>query len=253
MKLQAEALLPVQSGCMTESKSVFCTTLWTTVLTARSTDKDAAGQALERLCQIYWRPVHAFIRRGGARPHDAEDLTQEFFATLLQKDILKRVEREKGKFRTFLLAALTNFLHNDWDKQRRLKRGGNYQIISLADAEAGYSERPSDDLTPERLFDRRWAFDLIEHVRRRLLEEYAEAGKPGVFQKLEPHLTQELTAQTRCQLAAVLNMNEGTVKIALHRLRRRFGEALRGEIAQTVATREEIDQEIRHLFATIST
>jgi RNA polymerase sigma factor (sigma-70 family) len=245
-------MLPLPSTSVTESKDVFSTTLWTMVLSIRSMDEPAASLALERLCQIYWRPVHAFIRRGGVQPHDAEDLTQEFFATLLVKDTLKKAEREKGKFRTFLLTALTNFLHNEWDKQRRLKRGAHYKIVSLSDAEAGYLELSVEDLSPERLFDRGWAFSLIAQVRLRLQEEFAEAGKLGVFQQLEPQLTQELTAQKCSKLATLLHMNEGAVKIALHRLRRRFGEALRAEIGQTVTTREEIDDEIRHLFATIA-
>jgi len=253
MSTQADTTRGVRNASTTASRSAFCTTLWTTVLTLRSNDESAASQALQRLCHIYWRPVHAFIRRGGARPHDAEDLTQEFFATLLAKETLKKVEREKGKFRTFLLTALTNFLHNEWDKQRRLKRGGNYQIISMSDAEAGYLEKADDSLSPQGLFDRRWAFALVEQARLRLETEYAEAGKPAVFQKLEPHLTHELTAQTRAELAVALNMNDGAVKIALHRMRRRFGEALRAEIAQTVATREEIEEELRHLFAAMAT
>lgn len=236
---------------MPEIKDGFCTTLWTMVLTLRSGDEAAASCALERLCQIYWRPVHAFIRRGGALPHDAEDLTQEFFTTMLRNETLKKAERERGKFRTFLLAALTNFLHNEWDKQHRLKRGGNCQVLSLSDAESEYLELPGKDLSPERIFDRQWAFSLVTQARLRLRAEFVEAGKLEVFDQLEPHLTQELTAQACATLAGSLKINEGAARIALHRLRRRFGEAMRLEIAQTVSGREEIDEEIRHLFTAV--
>jgi len=237
---------------VTKEDQIFSTTLWTMVLTIRSPDYAAANRALERLCQIYWRPVHAFIRRGGAPPHDAEDLTQEFFASLLINETLKKAERSRGKFRTFLLTALTNFLHNQWDKRNRLKRGGGNQIISLFDAESSYLELPGADLTPDRIFDRRWAFSLIAQARLRLQTEFDEAGKPEVFRLLEPHLTQELSAQACAGLGASLHLSEGAVRTTLHRLRRRFGEALRAEIGETVSTREEIDEEIRHLFNSVA-
>jgi len=250
MSLRQETPLPGGENPPAENGSVFCTTLWTVVVTVRSANDSDARSALERLCQIYWRPVYAFIRRHGTAPHDAEDLTQEFFAFVLEKETLKNAEKEKGRFRTFLLTALTNFLRNQWDKQRRLKRGGSRQFISFDDAEAAYQQAPAEDANPEAAFDRRWAFDLIERARQRLKSECAQ--KSELFQALEPLLTQELTGPLRLELAARLNMNESALKVALHRMRRRFGACLREEIAQTVRSRDEIEDEIRRLFTAVS-
>jgi RNA polymerase sigma factor (sigma-70 family) len=232
----------------------FSTTHWSVVLGAGQNNLTAAAVALERLCRIYWYPIYAFIRRRGSSQHDAEDLTQGFFAHLLEKETLKKVDRQKGKFRSFMLAALTNFLNNEWDKQQTLKRGGKIQIISLDEtrAEELYSREPVESLTPEKLFERRWAFTLVERVLARLKQEYATANKLKLFEKLERGLTREVTQDVCAGWAAALVMSEGAVKVALHRLRRRYGELLRGEIAHTVATPEELDEEIRHLCASIS-
>ena len=232
----------------------FSATHWSVVLEAGQTDLARATAALERLCRNYWHPIYAFIRRRGSDRHDAEDLTQAFFEFLLEKETLKKVDRRKGKFRTFLLAALTNFLANEWDKRQTLKRGGQRQIISLdeAAAEGLYLREPVESLTPERLFERRWASALIEQVLARLKQEYAAGGKAKLFTKLEPALTGEVAAGAFAEWAAALGMTEGAVKVALHRLRRRFGEVLRSEIAHTVSSPEEINDEIRQLFAAIS-
>lgn len=237
-----------------EKAGAFSTTHWSVVLGAARNDPASATAALERLCRIYWPPIYAFIRRRGSGPHDAEDLTQAFFAFVLENEFLKKVDRSKGKFRTFLLASLTNFLNNEWDKRQTLKRGGQHQIISLdeAAAEGLYLREPEESLTPEKLFERRWARALIEQVLARLKQEYAAGGKVDLFARLEPALTGDVAAGAYAQWAAALNMTEGAVKVALHRLRRRFGEVLRSEIAHTVSSPEEIDEEIRHLFAAIS-
>src|SRR5438874_7846041 len=233
----------------------FSATHWSIVLASRANDLARATAALERLCRTYWYPLYAFIRRRGSDPHDAEDLTQGFFAYLLEKDTLKKVDRGKGKFRTFLLAALANFLANEWDKRQTVKRGGQRQIISLAEtvAEELYRHEVVESLTPEKLFERRWARALMEQVLARLKQEYAAGGKADLFAKLEPALTGETAAGVYAEWAAELGMSEGAVKVALHRLRRRFGEVLRSEIGHTVSSPEEIDDEIRHLFAAIST
>ena len=232
----------------------FLTTHWSVVLGAGQRDLAGATAALERLCRTYWYPIYAFVRRRGADQHEAEDLTQAFFAFLLEKDTLKKVDRQKGKFRTFLLAALTNFLANEWDKRQTLKRGGQRQIISLdeAAAEGLYLREPTDSLTPEKLFERRWASTVVEQVLARLKQEYVEGGKADLFAKLESALTGEVAAGAYAEWASALGTSEGAVKVALHRIRRRFGELLRSEIAHTVSSPEEIDDEIRHLFAAIS-
>lgn len=232
----------------------FSTTHWSVVLGAGETDLARAAAALERLCRNYWHPIYAFIRRRGSTPQEAEDSTQAFFEFLLEKETLKQVDRQKGKFRTFLLAALTNFLANEWDKRQTLKRGGQRQIISLDDAAAEglYLREPVESLTPENLFERRWAGALIKQVLSRLQQEYVAADKADLFARLEPALTGEVGVGDYAGWAAVLGMSEGAVKVALHRLRRRFGEILRSEIAHTVSSPEEVDDEIRHLFSAIA-
>lgn len=221
---------------------------------AGRTDYGRAARALEELCVRYWYPVYAFTRRRGSGPHEAKDLTQAFFAYLLENETLKKVDRQKGKFRSFLLAAATNFLTNEWDKGQSLKRGGQHQIISLDDVEAEelYRQEPSAALTPESLYDRRWAFTLLNEVLARLKEEYFGANKGELFAKLQPGLVDEVDSGLYASWAVSLNMSEGAVRVAAHRLRRRFGELLRSEIASTVATPAEVDEEIRHLFAAIA-
>ncbi|MGA3265941.1 MAG: sigma-70 family RNA polymerase sigma factor [Verrucomicrobiota bacterium] len=234
----------------------FTATNWSMVLEAGRGDGPRAADALERLCRIYWYPIYAFIRRRGADRFHAEDLTQSFFALLLAKEMLKKVERQKGKFRSFLLAGVTNFMANEWDKQQTQKRGGGRQIISLDEttaAEELYQHEPVEPYPPEKLFDRSWAFTLLDRVLARLKQEYAAADKATFFATLEPYLTREMTPGSYGVPVAELHLSEGAVKVALHRLRRRFGELLRTEIAQTVSRPEEVDEEIRCLFAAIST
>jgi len=246
---------PIAESLSARDKSgAFSTTHWSEVLAAGNGDCASAAIALEQLCGKYWYPIYAFIRRRGWDSHEAEDLTQAFFAHLLEKEGFKKADRQKGKFRSFLLAALTNFLNNEWDKRQTLKRGGRRQIISLdaATAETQYRHEPVDLATPEKLFERRWALTLIEHVLSRLKQEYAAGGKSTLFAELEPFITGEITAGSYAALASSLAMEEGSVRVALTRLRRRFGELLRSEIAYTVASPEEVDEEIRQLFAAIS-
>jgi len=225
------------------------------VLTAGSSDLSGAAAALEQLCTRYWYPIYAFVRRRGFSAHEAEDLTQGFFARLLEKETLKRADRKRGRFRTFLLSALTSFLNNEWDKLQALKRGGQVQIISLDEtaAEERYRHEPVELATPERLFERRWALTLLEQVLARLKQEYASAAKAKLFAQLEPSLVGEATPGQHGEWAVALGMNEGAVRVALHRLRRRYGELLRSEIADTVASHAEVEDEIRHLFASLST
>ena len=173
---------------------------------------------------------------------------------MLEQETLKKLDRQKGKFRSFMLAALTNFLNNEWDKRQTLKRGGKVQIVSLDEtrAEEMYSHEPVDSLTPEKLFERRWAQAVVERVLARLKQEYVKTSKSKLFETLERGLTREVKQAVLAEWAAGLNMSDGSVKIALHRLRRRYGELLREEIAQTVATPEDLDEEIRHLCAAMA-
>ena len=241
-------------GPVKKRRDEFATTLWSVVVEAGDHDFGKAAAALHHLCSIYWYPIYAFIRRRGADVPEAEDLTQAFFEHLLEGEMLRRVNQDKGRFRSFLLAALANFLNNEWDKQHTLKRGGQGQIISLdeAAAEGLYRNEPAGNLAPEQLFDRRWAALLVEQVLVLLREEYQPANRAGLLTRLEPLLTQEVTPGLYAQLAAEFGMNEGAIKVALHRLRRRFGELLRREVGRTVADAADLDKEIRYLFAALS-
>ncbi|MBS0264021.1 MAG: sigma-70 family RNA polymerase sigma factor [Planctomycetes bacterium] len=227
----------------------FATTQWTVVLTAAGAGSTAAHAALSQLCQRYWYPLYAYIRRSGHSTHAAEDLTQEYFTRLLQKQTLADVDREKGKFRSFLLASLKHFLANENDRAQTLKRGGHLQIVSLdADsADNRYRLEPTHSLTPDKLFERRWAMAVLEQVLARLSDEQVAAGKQTLFEHFKPFLTADRSELTYDQVAAKLAMTEGAVKVALHRLRKRYRELLRDEIGQTVSNPAEIDEELRYL------
>ena len=232
----------------------FPTTQWTEVLAAGRTDSPQGARALERLCQTYWYPLYAFIRRRGYDPHTAEDLTQEFFAGLFERDALSGVSQERGRFRSFLLASVTNVLRNDWDKRNAQKRGGGRRIISFDETspEERYRSEPVDGITPERLFERRWALLLVERVLKRLEAEHASKEEHEFFEAVRPFLIEEADAAARARVAAQLKMSEGALKVALHRFRRRFGELLRREVAHTVGSQEEVEAEIRHLLDVLS-
>lgn len=203
---------------------------------------------MEELCGTYWYPLYAYVRRCGYDSHEAEDLTQEFFARLLAKNYLADVDRAKGKFRSFLLASLKHFLANEWDRAQAKKRGGGHTIISL-DAETRYRQEPMDELSADKLLDRQWAIALLDQVLARLGAEYADAGKSEVFEQLKNSLTGNRDSIPYAAIAAKLDTTEGAVKVAVHRLRQRYRKLLREEIAHTVASPAEIDEEIRHLFA----
>jgi RNA polymerase sigma-70 factor (ECF subfamily) len=224
----------------------FQATRWSVVLAAAG-DADAA---LAALCRAYWFPLYAFIRRQGVAPHDAEDLTQGFFAHLLGKGALAHVDRAKGRFRTFLLASLKHFLADERDRAHAQKRGGGQPAISLdaCAAEERYALEPRDELSPDRLFDRRWAVAVIEQALARLDAEYAAAGKSELFAELKPLLTGGGGTRPYAEIGATLGMNEGAVKIAVHRLRQRYRAALRAEIAETVGSAEDVEAELRYLL-----
>lgn len=231
----------------------FATTHWSVVLAAGSSS--SRGQAaLETLCRIYWYPLYAYVRRQGRNPHDAQDLTQAFFARLLERGLVKEADPARGRFRSFLLTSLQNFLADEWDKARAQKRGGGQAIISLDEpsAESRYQLEPVDESNAERIFDRRWALTLLEQALARLEAEYAGLGKGRLFDELHGLLLGEKRTLTYAQAGARLGMTEGAVKVAAHRLQRRYRELVRAEIANTVASPGEIDDELRHLFAVLS-
>ncbi|MCX6902887.1 MAG: sigma-70 family RNA polymerase sigma factor [Verrucomicrobia bacterium] len=231
----------------------FGTTHWSVVLTAGQ--EDLRGQeALARLCQTYWYPLYAYVRRQGHSPHDAQDLTQEFFGRLLEKHALAKADRSKGKFRSFLLASLKNFLANEWDKARALKRGHGQMFIPLDtdSAETRYHSEPADPVTPEQIFERQWALTLLEHVLGRLGAEQAAEGTLDQFTRLKDLLMGDKSGRGYAALAQQLNTTEGALRTAVYRLRGRYRELLREEIAHTVDQPLEIDDEIRHLFAVLA-
>jgi len=244
----------VSSGKSKDSEicpgSHFVSTHWSIVLAAGRSDKDRARQALEHLCRVYWYPLYAFVRRGGYCAEDARDLTQEYFARLIEKRSFSKVDREKGRFRSFLLASLKHFLANEWDKARAHKRGGGCDIVPLdaLSAEERYRLEPADQWSADKIFTRRWAAALLDQVMCRLQNEWNEAGKGKLFHALKETLDGEKSASSYAGIAARFDMTEGAAKVAAHRLRRRYRELLRLEIAQTVALRGQIDEEIRDLF-----
>lgn len=229
---------------------VFVTTHWSVVLSAREEDTTRSAEALEILCRAYWYPLYAFVRRQGHSPHDAQDLTQEFFARLLEKGYLHSADQAKGRFRSFLLVALKRFLANEWDKARAQKRGGGRSAIPWETdlAERRYVGEGSDQLSADRIYERRWALTMLDQVLARLRNEFAAAGREQEFDQLKQFLTASRGEIPYADVAKALSMKEGAVRVAVHRLRRRFRELFREQIAQTVASAEEIDDEVRHLM-----
>jgi RNA polymerase sigma-70 factor (ECF subfamily) len=229
----------------------FPTTQWSVVFAAQDATGTAAREALESLCGAYWYPLYAYTRSRGNDPETARDLTQAFFAHLLERDLLQPVDRAKGRFRAFLLASLKNFLSHERDKVQALKRGGGVPTLALeaADAEGRFSHEPVDRLTPEQIFERRWGLTLMERAMERL--EAASAGRPGQFDRLKGYLTGAEPTVAYRQAAADLGLSEGAVKTAVHRLRKEYGQILREEIRATIAQPDELDDELRHLLAVV--
>lgn len=231
----------------------FATTHWSIVLAAAHDSRPDAQAALATLCETYWYPLYAYVRRLGYKAEDAQDLTQGFFAALLEKQYVKAADRERGRFRSFLLTALKRFLSKEYDRAHAQKRGGKARPIAL-DWEAGesrYALEPSHDVTPEAIYQRRWALTVLDRVIVRLRQAYADAGKETVFDGVKAFLTGETGAPPYEQVACELGMSEGAVKVAVHRLRRRYRDLLRSEIAQTVADPEAVEDELKYLLAVL--
>jgi RNA polymerase sigma factor (sigma-70 family) len=229
----------------------FPTTLWTVVLHAGQDEPAQAQAALAQLCERYWYPLYSFVRRRGYPPHDSQDLTQAFFAHLLEKRGLGRADPEQGRFRTFLLASLKNFLANDWDKANALKRGGGQTILSLGmeSSESRYQLEPSHDLTPERHFERQWALTLLDQVLAALRDEFHGQGKGPLFEELKAVLIGQ--AGGYASIAERLGQSEGAIKVAAYRLRSRYRELMRMRIAETVGE-GDVEDELRHLLTMLS-
>ena len=238
---------------LTPAQFIFATTHWSVVLAAGETDSSKAPEAMAQLCRTYWYPLYAYVRRKGYDSHEAQDLTQEFFARLLARNYLSVADRNKGKFRSFLLGSLEHFLAREWTKAHAQKRGGGQTLFSLdeVDAENRYLLEPTDELTAEKIFDRRWATTLLEQAMARLREHYRADHKGNIFEKLELFLTGNAPETSYAEIAGSLNMTEGALKVAVHRLRQRYGELVRAEIAQTVAAPDEVDEELHYLFAVL--
>lgn len=224
------------------------------MLAAGRRDAPQADVALEELCRTYWYPLYAYVRRQGHSREDAEDLTQAFFARLLDKNFLEGISSDKGKFRAFLLVAVKRFLANEWDRAHRQKRGGGAQPLSLdwQDADTRYQINPADNLSPDKLYDRAWAVTVLERVITRLRDESGVEGRAKLYEQLKSFLMAGKSDIPYAQAAASLNLSEGAVRVAVHRLRRRYRELLREEIAQTLSDPGQADEEMQALFSALA-
>lgn len=234
-------------------QAMFATTHWSVVLRAGHESGAEGDTALEALCRGYWYPLYAYIRRLGQSPHDAQDLTQSFFAYLLEKRLLTKADPESGRFRSFLLGSLKNFMANEWRKQSAQKRGASQTIsFDAQDAEERYAVEPADQTNPQSLYEQAWAVAVLEQAATSLETEYRAGGKHGLFDQLAPFLQGERPGLTYSGIGAQLAMTEGAVKVAVHRLRQRYRELLRASVANTVADPLEVDGELRHLMEVLS-
>ena len=240
------------TGLASAGGIAFTTTHWSVVLEARG-ESPAAQQALERLCRTYWRPIYGFVRRQGAQPEEAKDLTQGFFALILERKDFQSVRQEKGRLRSFLLASLKHFMANERRDAATIKRGGGRTLIPLdwiASYDSGGFDR-SDMLSPDLLYDRRWAFTVLDRVFARLREESQRSLNPPLLQRLNTLLSDEPDRLSQAEIAREFGMTENAVKQAFHRLRQRYRQLLREEVAHTVAMPAEIEDELRHLIAAL--
>lgn len=232
----------------------FVTTHWSVVLQAGGETSAAGAAALERLCRTYWYPLFAFLRRKGFGEEDAKDLTQQFFTRLLERNDFRGVAARKGKFRTFLLTGLTHFISNERDRQRAIKRGGGQVTFSLDALPPEQFQRvePASDLSPAKLFDQRWAMTLLDAAVRRLQAEMTDAGRAGQFEHLKKFLTEEPAEGEYLAVATRLDSTSQAVAVAVHRLRQRYRQLVRAEVANTVSSPTEVEEEMRHLLAALN-
>jgi len=232
----------------------FVTTRWSVVLAAQDKSSPDAAAALETLCRAYWYPLYAFVRRSGHLPEDAQDLTQEFFARLLQKHWLDAAEPERGRFRTFLIMALKRLLANEWDRTQAAKRGGGQRSVPLDTkfAETRYAQEPAATMPADFLYERRWALTLLDQAMASLRAEYERDGRGNDFEQLKEYLVAERGSIPYAKIAGELKVAEGAARVAVHRLRKRFRETFRETIAQTVTNPGEADAEVRYVIEVLS-
>jgi RNA polymerase sigma factor (sigma-70 family) len=232
----------------------FATTSWTKVLSARDASSTEARQALEGLCRVYWYPLYAFVRRQGHDAESSRDLTQAYFAELLEKGYLDDYDPERGRFRVFLMASVKHFLSKEREKALAWKRGGRAAVVSLdaQEVEGRYRFEPVDRLTPEQIFERRWALTVLERTLARLRREQEDSDHGREFERLEGFLTGQQAMVSYREVAEQLGTTENAVKVSIHRLRQRYGELLRSEIAETVASPSEVDEEVKYLLGVIA-
>ena len=232
----------------------FTTTHWSVVLLAGQEGPPEAALALEKLCRTYWYPLYAYARRRGHNQEDGQDLTQQFFAGFLEKKYFGLANPDRGRFRCFLLSSFKHFLANEYHRSQTAKRGGRYAFVSWdeTEAEAHYRNESASEASPDNLYEHAWALTLLEKVTRALQQEYTRDGKAQVFDALQIFLSGEKSELTYVEIGAGLGMSESAVKMAVMRLRRRYGELLRAEIAHTLTSPARIDEELRHLLAALS-
>jgi RNA polymerase sigma-70 factor (ECF subfamily) len=234
----------------------FATTRWSIVLAAGDRDNSCCAEALRSLCETYWYPLYVYTRHRGLAQQDAEDLTQAFFARLLEKDHLRGVGRDGGRFRSFLLVSLKHYMVDDWKRKKAQKRGGDKTLVSLGmnaeEAESRYRCEPVDTTTPERLFEQNWAVTLLDTVFSQLQQEQQDRGKAEQFEKLKFSLTGQRSDIPYAELAVKLGVSEAGLKVTVHRLRQRYRELLCQEVAHTVSTPEEVEDELRYLFEVLA-
>ncbi len=245
---------PGSRAALPSEGSAFVTTHWSVILSAAGLSSELSRKALESLCAAYWFPLYAYVRRRGHSPPDAEDLTQEFFLHLLEHNWVAKADRHKGRFRSFLLMAMDRFLANEWDKVRTRKRGAQVRFVRLpaGEAETRYLREPADPTTPEEAFEKQWALTSLEEALESVRAEYERGGKGALFAALKPCLVGSRETQPYAELGAALNLSEGAVKVAVCRLRERYRQRLKDQIAQTVATPAEAESELRHLFRVLA-
>ncbi len=232
----------------------FATTHWSVVRRAGMNPGEEAAQALETLCRAYWYPLYAFVRRLGHSPEDAQDITQSFFAYLLEKGLIGRAQPEAGRFRSFLIGSLKNFMANDFRREQAQKRGGGAMVISFdaQTAEERYACEPVEPKNPLTLFQQAWAVEVLDHAIERLESEYHSDGKIKIFQALHLFLQGDRGSQTYAEIGVALGLSEGAVKVTVHRMRQRYRELLRAAVANTVSDPIEVDDELRHLLKALT-
>jgi DNA-directed RNA polymerase specialized sigma24 family protein len=233
----------------TAPRRIFATTHWSVVQAAGENGSEPSAEALETLCDAYWSPIYVYVQRKGYGPDEAKDLTQEFFSQLIAKHQLRLADRNKGRFRSFLLSALHFFLAREWSRAHRQKRGGHYRFVSLDQPVCDDDLRfePADKETPEKLFQRDWALTVLRQAMTALEDECARGGKAELFREVKPILCGERGSSTYTRIAERLSMTDGAVRVAVHRLRQRYGELLRTEVARTVDAEDEVEEELLSL------